>query len=139
MDVRRLWETRTPVTCMGRGRVALIGDAAHTTTPFQGQGASMAFEDAVVLASVLEHTMRDGGDSNSARLKEVVEASVNIFQQLRLSRCSGIIRKSHTIGALTHTRSKLRMGALRVVWPLLARMQFRNAAELWDFDCTKVH
>jgi salicylate hydroxylase len=139
VDVRRLWESRTPVTCMGRGRVALLGDAAHATTPFQGQGASMAFEDAVVLASVLGHNIRDGGDRDSAQRTKAIEASVNTYQQLRLPRCSGIIKKSHTIGALTHTRSKLRMGLLRMVWPLLARMQFRNAAELWDFDCTKVN
>jgi 2-polyprenyl-6-methoxyphenol hydroxylase-like FAD-dependent oxidoreductase len=33
-----------------RGRVALIGDAAHATSPHVGQGAAMALEDAIVLA-----------------------------------------------------------------------------------------
>ncbi|MGM0586287.1 MAG: FAD-dependent monooxygenase [Pseudomonadota bacterium] len=37
-----------------RGRVALLGDAAHPTTPFLAQGAAMAMEDAVVLARALE-------------------------------------------------------------------------------------
>lgn len=32
-----------------RGRVLLIGDAAHATTPHLGQGAGMAIEDAIVL------------------------------------------------------------------------------------------
>ena len=36
-----------------RGRVLLIGDAAHATTPHLGQGAGMAIEDAVVLAEEL--------------------------------------------------------------------------------------
>lgn len=36
-----------------RGRVLLIGDAAHTTSPHLGQGAGMAIEDAVVLAELL--------------------------------------------------------------------------------------
>src|SRR5690606_17131834 len=33
-----------------RGRVVLIGDAVHGTTPHLGQGAGMAIEDAIVLA-----------------------------------------------------------------------------------------
>lgn len=33
-----------------RGRVALLGDAAHAMLPYQGQGASQAIEDAAVLA-----------------------------------------------------------------------------------------
>lgn len=35
------------------GRVVLIGDAAHATTPHLSQGAAMAIEDAVLLADVL--------------------------------------------------------------------------------------
>ena len=35
-----------------RGRVAILGDAAHAMTPHLGQGACQAIEDAVVLASV---------------------------------------------------------------------------------------
>ena len=34
-----------------RGRVVLVGDAAHAVGPHAGQGASMAIEDAVVLAA----------------------------------------------------------------------------------------
>jgi len=36
-----------------KGRVVLIGDAAHSATPHLGQGAAMAIEDAVVLAEEL--------------------------------------------------------------------------------------
>jgi 2-polyprenyl-6-methoxyphenol hydroxylase-like FAD-dependent oxidoreductase len=36
-----------------RGRVALIGDAAHASTPNMGQGAAMALEDAAVLADLV--------------------------------------------------------------------------------------
>jgi 2-polyprenyl-6-methoxyphenol hydroxylase-like FAD-dependent oxidoreductase len=37
----------------GRGRVLLIGDAAHAMSPNMACGAAMAFEDAVVLAEVI--------------------------------------------------------------------------------------
>lgn len=37
----------------GHGRMVLIGDAAHATSPSAGQGAAMSLEDAVVLAQCL--------------------------------------------------------------------------------------
>ena len=36
-----------------RGRVVLLGDAVHATTPHLGQGAGMAIEDSIVLAEEL--------------------------------------------------------------------------------------
>jgi 2-polyprenyl-6-methoxyphenol hydroxylase-like FAD-dependent oxidoreductase len=44
-------ELATPLPTYVRGRVALLGDAAHAMTPYLGQGACMAIEDAVVLAA----------------------------------------------------------------------------------------
>jgi 2-polyprenyl-6-methoxyphenol hydroxylase-like FAD-dependent oxidoreductase len=44
------------------GRVLLVGDAAHACSPTLAQGASMAFEDAVVLAELLDGAA-DGPDS----------------------------------------------------------------------------
>jgi len=43
-----------------RGRVALLGDAAHALTPNMGQGAGMAMEDAAVLAAELAAASRGG-------------------------------------------------------------------------------
>ncbi|MGW5431509.1 FAD-dependent oxidoreductase [Streptomyces sp. NPDC004059] len=55
--------TEMPLGAMWhRGRVLLIGDAAHAASPATGQGASMALEDAVVLAKAL----RDLPDAQSA-------------------------------------------------------------------------
>jgi 2-polyprenyl-6-methoxyphenol hydroxylase-like FAD-dependent oxidoreductase len=45
-----------------RGRVLLIGDAAHSGTPHLAEGAAMAIEDSVVLAEILA----DAPDLNSA-------------------------------------------------------------------------
>jgi 2-polyprenyl-6-methoxyphenol hydroxylase-like FAD-dependent oxidoreductase len=42
-----------PLERWGEGRVTLLGDAAHATTPAQGRGVSEALEDAVVLGNTL--------------------------------------------------------------------------------------
>jgi salicylate hydroxylase len=44
---------RAPLASWVRGRVVLLGDAAHPMLPFMGQGAAMAIEDACVLSRAL--------------------------------------------------------------------------------------
>jgi salicylate hydroxylase len=58
IDETRLFKwainARTPLKTWSIGdRITLLGDAAHAMTPFLGQGASSAIEDAVVLARAL--------------------------------------------------------------------------------------
>ncbi|UHA73211.1 FAD-dependent oxidoreductase [Paenibacillus sp. 481] len=49
-----------PLATWSKGRVTLIGDAAHGTSPNTGQGTSIALEDAMYLAKMLhEHDYRD--------------------------------------------------------------------------------
>jgi 2-polyprenyl-6-methoxyphenol hydroxylase-like FAD-dependent oxidoreductase len=45
-----------PLKRWGRGRVTLLGDAAHPMTPDLGQGACQALEDSAVLTRCLENT-----------------------------------------------------------------------------------
>jgi 2-polyprenyl-6-methoxyphenol hydroxylase-like FAD-dependent oxidoreductase len=68
-----------------RGRVLLIGDAAHTTTPHHAQGAAMAVEDAVVLSELL----RQDGD-----LDDLLEQ----FMERRWSRCRLVVEASVQVG-----------------------------------------
>ena len=44
---------RPPLSAWSRGRVTLLGDAAHLMLPHHGQGAAQAIEDAIVLADCL--------------------------------------------------------------------------------------
>jgi len=58
IDVSRAWVLydRPPIKQWAKGRVALLGDAAHPTTIYISQGACMALEDAVVLAELIDRT-----------------------------------------------------------------------------------
>lgn len=69
-------------------RVVLIGDAAHATTPFMGQGGSMALEDAVVLAEELA-----GGQSADA-----IDAALQRFEARRYPRVDFVQRRSFDAG-----------------------------------------
>lgn len=65
-----------------RDRMIIIGDAAHAPAPSSGQGASMALEDAVVLARSLGNALRRTGsidvvfaefeDSRRKRVEKIV-------------------------------------------------------------------
>lgn len=68
-----------------RGRVLLIGDAAHTTTPQLASGASIAIEDAVVLARYL---------SSDA----TAEKALTAFTQARHDRCRMVVENSEQLG-----------------------------------------
>ena len=61
------------------GRVALLGDAAHAMSPSAGQGASLAFEDAMVLARCL----RDEAD---------VARAFTTFERTRRPRVDAIFK-----------------------------------------------
>jgi 2-polyprenyl-6-methoxyphenol hydroxylase-like FAD-dependent oxidoreductase len=68
-----------------RGRVVLIGDAAHATSPHCGQGAAQAIEDALVLREEL---------STEQSLPQALE----VFTQRRFERCKVIVEGSEAIG-----------------------------------------
>jgi 2-polyprenyl-6-methoxyphenol hydroxylase-like FAD-dependent oxidoreductase len=78
---------RPPLRVWGRGRVTLLGDAAHATTPNLGQGACMALEDAVVLASCL-------------RTVHPVESALREYERLRIPRSSAVVRDSWQAGRI---------------------------------------
>ncbi|MFC8896805.1 FAD-dependent monooxygenase [Streptomyces cinereoruber] len=80
----------TPLPAYHRGRVALLGDAAHAMMPSLGQGGNQAVEDAVVLA---HHAGADGGFTPSRALAA--------YTADRLPRTTAIVRKAARTGALT--------------------------------------
>jgi 2-polyprenyl-6-methoxyphenol hydroxylase-like FAD-dependent oxidoreductase len=78
------------------GRVLLIGDAAHATTPHLASGAGMAIEDGIVLAQELE-----SGDLKSRDLKSGgVEAALARFMERRYERGRLAVENSVKLGEI---------------------------------------
>jgi 2-polyprenyl-6-methoxyphenol hydroxylase-like FAD-dependent oxidoreductase len=79
------FETHVLDAPWNRGRVVLIGDAAHTCPPTIAQGGAMALEDAVVLAELLtdrEALDQDLWDAFTARRYERAKTVVDASNQL---------------------------------------------------------
>ncbi|WP_394662250.1 FAD-dependent urate hydroxylase HpxO [uncultured Pantoea sp.] len=89
-----------PLTRFVRGRVALLGDAAHSTTPDIGQGGCAAMEDAVVLAQTLAtHSLG-------------VEDALLRYQARRLDRTRDLVLKARKRCDVTHGKEP----ALTAAW-----------------------
>lgn len=67
-----------------KGRIVLVGDAVHATTPHLGQGAGMAIEDSLVLAEEL---------SRAGSYEEAFRA----YRNRRFERCKFIVERSRYI------------------------------------------
>lgn len=76
---------RPPRRVWGTGRMTLLGDAIHATTPNLGQGACQALEDAVILA----HSLR-GGVSAEVGLRD--------YETRRRDRANFVIDQSRQLG-----------------------------------------
>ncbi|KAK1489646.1 hypothetical protein CTAM01_11085 [Colletotrichum tamarilloi] len=68
--------TRKPLDRLVRGRVVLIGDAAHPMPPVRAQGAAMAIEDAGALGVLLSNVTS----------KDDISTRLDMFNQLRVKR-----------------------------------------------------
>ncbi|MFE5943014.1 FAD-dependent monooxygenase [Streptomyces sp. NPDC056480] len=84
-----------PLPAFHRGRVALLGDAAHAMMPSLGQGGNQAIEDAVVLAHHIgAHRVGPAPDFVPSRALAAYTAD-------RLPRTTAIVRKAARTGAVT--------------------------------------
>jgi 2-polyprenyl-6-methoxyphenol hydroxylase-like FAD-dependent oxidoreductase len=108
---------RPPVRHWSRGRVTLLGDAAHPMTPNMGQGGCQAIEDAVVLAGCLER-----GAS--------VEEALADYERRRLERANGFVSQSYKFGRMGQLESAagrfVRDTLMRAMPASLAQRQLRD-------------
>jgi 2-polyprenyl-6-methoxyphenol hydroxylase-like FAD-dependent oxidoreductase len=111
---------RRPRRDWGRGRVTLLGDAAHPMKPNIGQGAAQALEDAVVLGDCLAAS-RDPEDA------------LRTYERRRVRRAAAVARASRRAGRAAEVRSplvaRLRDAVMKALPDRLTVAQQRNIAE----------
>jgi len=92
MDLGRRWQIgyRDPVRHWHRGRVVLIGDAAHAPLQSLAQGACMAIEDGFCLAEMIHASDRD------------FSSAFRRFEAARLLRTARVQLESRTMWPFYH-------------------------------------
>lgn len=123
-DIFAGWATydMPPVPAWHRGRMVIIGDAAHAVSPSAGQGASMAIEDAVTLARCVRDHVR------------VEEAFVR-YTGLRRSRVERVVAQGRRNGR-GKTAGPVGRVLRDLVMPVAMRRMFRDGRDplawMWD-------
>ena len=94
IDTWRMWVLcdREPVKDWSRGRVTLLGDAAHPMLQYLAQGACMAVEDAVVLAE------------KAAASPDNLPAAFKAYEQARYLRTGRVQIMARVYGEFYHAR-----------------------------------
>lgn len=109
-DDWRVWSLfdLAPQRRWSRGRLTLLGDAAHPVLPFLAQGAALAIEDAAVLAALV------------AAGRDRIEDALRDYERARRARASRVQREARRNGRIYHLGETLAPGrdiAMRVLGP----------------------
>lgn len=103
-----------------RGRAVMIGDAIHAVSPNAGQGASLALEDALVLAKCL----RDIDDAERAFAR---------FEALRRERVERIVKYSRSLGQRKHATHPVQVFFRDLMLPYFLKAANNHSNE-WMYD-----
>lgn len=131
-DIWALFDHPPASTYYRKGRICLLGDAAHASTPHQGSGAGMAIEDALVLTQLLAEV------GNKSQL----EKAFKTYDTVRRERTQKLVTTSRDAGCLYEfqkpgvgddveaLRADLE-GRMRWVWDLDLKQHVAEAKSLF--------
>ena len=123
MDDPDLWALfdHRPAPTYCKGRVAIMGDAAHTSTPHQGAGAGQALEDAFIISILLaDERVRSASD---------IPAAFQAYDAIRRPRSQKVVSTSRTAGEMYAFRGPAGDDLEKVREELLSRYRW-----IWDVD-----
>jgi salicylate hydroxylase len=118
---------RDPISNWHRGRIVLLGDAAHPMLPFLAQGAAMAIEDSWELSGLLA-----SGDDQAG----------SHYEALRAGRCAEVQNMARSNMRLFHHHSAImragRDAIARGMSTLHPAMAARRVSWIYDWQATPV-
>jgi salicylate hydroxylase len=109
---------REPLPTWTRGRLTLLGDAAHPMLPHVGQGANQAIEDAVAIATIL-------ADADAA----TAPSGLQVYERVRRPHAARVQGSSRANGARYNFARADVSGRDREL-----SNQARDRAWMWDYD-----
>ncbi|MGD9893652.1 MAG: FAD-dependent oxidoreductase [Dehalococcoidia bacterium] len=102
------------------GPICLIGDAAHAISPHVGQGASLAMEDAIVLAKCLRDSV-------------TVEGAFTAFEDLRRDRVETMVKAARRTGNQKAPANGLTRTLRDLVLPFFLKMGVKSAEQAYAY------
>jgi 2-polyprenyl-6-methoxyphenol hydroxylase-like FAD-dependent oxidoreductase len=118
-DKDLLWndtEDLQPIQQYAFGKVLLMGDAAHATTPNLGQGACQAMEDCIVLAKLLQ------GESS-------IEKAFKSYESKRIPRTTRVVKESWKFGKASHLENGIKIFIRNLLFRLAPKGALRKQIE----------
>jgi 2-polyprenyl-6-methoxyphenol hydroxylase-like FAD-dependent oxidoreductase len=111
----------SPLPAWHRGRVCLLGDAAHALGPHVGQGASLALEDAFVMAQCM------------CEFRDALQAFAT-FERVRRPRVEPILKQSRRTRRQKAPGGWLGRKIRDAILPMFLKSSARAAIELYRYD-----
>ena len=118
------WSTadRDPIESWTKGRVVLLGDAAHPMLQYLAQGACMAIEDAVTLGEAVRHCDYD------------LDAAFKLYEKSRVTRTARTVLSAREMGRIYHAKGVERL-VRNSLWKDRSPDQFYDALQ-WLYGWT---
>lgn len=124
VETWRMWSLQTmpKLQTWSKGRVALLGDAAHPIFPFLAQGGVLAIEDAAVLARCL------------TQQSETVAGQLAAYTRIRQGRVARVAEASRRNGEIYHMSGALAAARDAVLRSVPARILISRYDWLYRFE-----
>jgi salicylate hydroxylase len=123
-----------PAPTYARGRVCLAGDAAHASSPFQGVGACIGVEDALVLCEALDTVQASSKSGDIRDQRAAIVHALQAYSQARMERGKWVVRSSREMGQMYQWRyGPTGRDAEK------SKLKLERASQIiWDYDVGKM-
>jgi 2-polyprenyl-6-methoxyphenol hydroxylase-like FAD-dependent oxidoreductase len=103
-----------------KGPIVLIGDAIHAVAPSSGQGASLAMEDAAILAKCVRDIPR-------------LEQAFTMFEGMRRARVERTVKWARSLGGLKSASNPIQVWFRDLMMPILLKLLANPTALDWIY------